>query len=230
MIIPLLILHGFVTVAMIGLILLQKSDEAGPLGMGGGGGNNSLFTARGVANILTRTTGILATLFFGNCLLIGILTQKELSANRLFAEEAKALEANKKKAKKAENKPAEAPADTKATETSTRTETQPEASEDDVAKVEDQSLAEASIEPTLETIENEAETDAKAVEAMLGSSDSKAEEVGKTPENSEKVDETSENGEKSETAAETEPGKEAETEKAEATSESASGESTSVEG
>lgn len=80
MVIALLILHAFVTVAMIGLILLQKSDEAGPLGMGGGGGNNALFTARGVANILTRATSFLAALFIGNCILIGVLTNREQHA------------------------------------------------------------------------------------------------------------------------------------------------------
>jgi preprotein translocase subunit SecG len=76
MIIPLLIIHGFVTVAMIGLILLQKSDSSGPLGMGGGS-TNSLFTARGVANVLTRSTAFLAVLFVGNCILIGNLITRE---------------------------------------------------------------------------------------------------------------------------------------------------------
>jgi preprotein translocase subunit SecG len=78
MIISLLVLHGFVTVAMIGLILLQKSDSAGPLGMGGGS-TNSLFTARGVANVLTRSTAFLAVLFIGNCLLIGKLITRDTS-------------------------------------------------------------------------------------------------------------------------------------------------------
>jgi preprotein translocase subunit SecG len=83
MIVALLVLHGFVTVAMIGLILLQKSDSSGPFGVGGG--QNSLFTARGVANILTRTTSFLAALFIGNCLLIGVLTDREMKSEaRLF--------------------------------------------------------------------------------------------------------------------------------------------------
>ncbi|MDR0625245.1 MAG: preprotein translocase subunit SecG [Holosporales bacterium] len=77
MIVAFLILHVFVTIAMIGLILLQKSDSSGPLGIGGGGGQGSLFTARGVANVLTRTTAVLAALFIGNCILIGVLTDRE---------------------------------------------------------------------------------------------------------------------------------------------------------
>jgi preprotein translocase subunit SecG len=78
MIVALLIFHGFVTIAMIALILLQKSDSAGPLGMGGGS-TNSLFTARGVANVLTRATAVLAFLFIGNCVLIGIQVNSESS-------------------------------------------------------------------------------------------------------------------------------------------------------
>lgn len=82
----LLIIHAFVTVAMVGIILLQKSDGAGPLGIGGNA--NSLFTARGVANILTRATAFLATLFIGNCILIGILTNREIkNSSNMFAEQ-----------------------------------------------------------------------------------------------------------------------------------------------
>lgn len=87
MIVALLILHAFVTVAMIGLILLQKSDEAGPLGMGGGGGGNALFTARGVANILTRATSFLAALFIGNCLLIATITNRQMNSSALIIPE-----------------------------------------------------------------------------------------------------------------------------------------------
>lgn len=85
MIYALLVLHGFVTLAMIGIILLQKSDDSGPLGIGGGG-NNALFTARGVANILTRSTAVLGALFIGNCILIDRLTSKDLNKHQvLFA-------------------------------------------------------------------------------------------------------------------------------------------------
>lgn len=86
MIYALLVLHGFVTLAMIGIILLQKSDDSGPLGIGGGG-NNALFTARGVANILTRSTAVLGALFIGNCILIDRLTSRDLNKSQtLFAQ------------------------------------------------------------------------------------------------------------------------------------------------
>jgi preprotein translocase subunit SecG len=60
----LLVIHLIVAVALIGAVMLQRS-EGGALGMGGsnsGGGN--LFSARGVGNALTRTTAILAACFF----------------------------------------------------------------------------------------------------------------------------------------------------------------------
>lgn len=108
MIITLLVIHVFVTIAMIGLILLQKSDGAGPLGIGGGN-NNSLFTARGVANILTRSTAVLATLFIGNCLLIGILTNQEVNkTSKIFSQpvekQKKIVKKSIKTSEKQENK------------------------------------------------------------------------------------------------------------------------------
>src|SRR5690606_2979762 len=48
-------------IALTGVILLQRS-EGGALGMGGG--PSGFMTARGAGNLLTRTTAILATLFF----------------------------------------------------------------------------------------------------------------------------------------------------------------------
>lgn len=53
-----------VSVALVGTVLLQRS-EGGALGMGGGGsGLGGLFSPRGAADTLTRTTTILAVLFF----------------------------------------------------------------------------------------------------------------------------------------------------------------------
>ena len=58
----LLIIQIFITLALIGAILLQRS-EGGALGMGSGGNSSSMFTARGSANLLTRVTAVLAALF-----------------------------------------------------------------------------------------------------------------------------------------------------------------------
>lgn len=56
----LLVVHSLIAVALVTVILLQRS-EGGALGIGGGGGG--LVSARGAANLLTRSTAILATLF-----------------------------------------------------------------------------------------------------------------------------------------------------------------------
>jgi preprotein translocase subunit SecG len=55
----LLLLHVFVTIALIGVVLIQRS-EGGGLGLGGGQGMGNFMSGRGTANLLTRTTAILA--------------------------------------------------------------------------------------------------------------------------------------------------------------------------
>ena len=64
-----IVIHLMVVVAMVGLVLLQRS-EGGGLGIGGGGG---FMTSRGTANVLTRATAILAGLFFVTSLILSIL-------------------------------------------------------------------------------------------------------------------------------------------------------------
>lgn len=62
-----LIIHLILTLALIGLVLLQKS-EGGALGIGGGGGGGGgmagFLTGRATANILTRATALVALFFF----------------------------------------------------------------------------------------------------------------------------------------------------------------------
>ena len=55
-----IVVHLMIVSVLIGAVLLQKS-EGGGLGMGGGAG---FMSSRGTANLLTRTTAILAALFF----------------------------------------------------------------------------------------------------------------------------------------------------------------------
>ncbi|MFP4125734.1 MAG: preprotein translocase subunit SecG [Alphaproteobacteria bacterium] len=73
-----LVIHLLIALALVGVILLQKSDGGALGGLGGGmsGGGASfggLFTARGGASFLTRTTAILATSFIATSLLLAIL-------------------------------------------------------------------------------------------------------------------------------------------------------------
>jgi preprotein translocase subunit SecG len=68
----LLVLHLFVTLALIAVVLLQRS-EGGGLGIGSSQGMGSFMTGRGTANLLTRTTGVLATLFMVLALAMALL-------------------------------------------------------------------------------------------------------------------------------------------------------------
>ena len=59
------VVHLLIAIALVGVVLIQRS-EGGGLGMGGGssgGGMGGFMTARGTANLLTRTTAILAAAF-----------------------------------------------------------------------------------------------------------------------------------------------------------------------
>jgi len=56
------VIQGIVAAALVGLVLMQRS-EGGGLGIGGGGSPGGLMSARGAADFLTRTTKWLAVLF-----------------------------------------------------------------------------------------------------------------------------------------------------------------------
>jgi preprotein translocase subunit SecG len=64
-----IVVHLMIVAVLIGTVLLQKS-EGGGLGMGGGAG---FMSSRGTANLLTRTTAILAVGFFLTSLLLSWL-------------------------------------------------------------------------------------------------------------------------------------------------------------
>ncbi len=66
----LIVLHLLIVLALIGVVMLQRS-EGGALGIGGGGGG--FMSNRGTANVLTRATALLATGFFITSLLLSIL-------------------------------------------------------------------------------------------------------------------------------------------------------------
>jgi preprotein translocase subunit SecG len=64
-----IVIHLMLVLALIGVVLLQRS-EGGGLGIGGGGG---FMTSRGTANVLTRATAVLAGLFFLTSMVLSIL-------------------------------------------------------------------------------------------------------------------------------------------------------------
>jgi preprotein translocase subunit SecG len=66
-----IVIHLMVVLALVGVVLLQRS-EGGGLGIGGGSG---FMTARGAANALTRATAILAAAFFVTSLALSIIAR-----------------------------------------------------------------------------------------------------------------------------------------------------------
>jgi preprotein translocase subunit SecG len=74
MIVLLLVIHVLIAIALVGVVLLQKS-EGGALGMGGGG-MSGFMTGRSTANFLTRATALLAAVFFATSILLVVLNNR----------------------------------------------------------------------------------------------------------------------------------------------------------
>jgi preprotein translocase subunit SecG len=79
----LLVVQLIIAVSLVGVILIQRSAQDGGGLTGGGNTMGGLFTARGSANLLTRTTGILAFLFIANCLLLGAMASRQHASTSL---------------------------------------------------------------------------------------------------------------------------------------------------
>jgi preprotein translocase subunit SecG len=77
-----LVIHLLLAIALIGVVLLQRS-EGGALGIGSGGAG-SLFTSRGAANVLTRTTAILAVAFFLTSVALTVIARREHGPTSVF--------------------------------------------------------------------------------------------------------------------------------------------------
>jgi len=75
-----IVVHLMIVVALIGTVLLQRS-EGGGLGVGGGGG---FMSSRGTANLLTRTTAILAAGFFVTSLFLSWLASYDRKPSSLI--------------------------------------------------------------------------------------------------------------------------------------------------
>ncbi len=70
-----LVIHLMLALAMIGVVLLQRSEGGGlGIGGGGGGGMGGFLSGRGTANLLTRTTAILAGCFMMTSIALTILS------------------------------------------------------------------------------------------------------------------------------------------------------------
>src|SRR5215207_10648372 len=77
-----IIIHLIIVLALIGVVLLQRSE--GGLGLGGGGGVSGFMTGRGQANALTRATAVLAGAFFLTSLVLGIMAHRGRAPSSVF--------------------------------------------------------------------------------------------------------------------------------------------------
>ncbi|MGY2048991.1 preprotein translocase subunit SecG [Methylobacterium sp. JK268] len=79
----LIVVHLIIVLALIAVVLLQRSE--GGLGLGGGGsGTQGFLTGRGQANALTRATAVLAALFFTTSMVLAILSHRTAAPRSIF--------------------------------------------------------------------------------------------------------------------------------------------------
>jgi len=70
----LMAIQVFVCIALIGIVLIQRS-EGGGLGIGTSQGMGAFMSGRGTANLLTRTTAVLAAIFLALSLTMAVLNR-----------------------------------------------------------------------------------------------------------------------------------------------------------
>lgn len=80
----LLVIHTCIVLFLIFFVLIQRTDSDGLSGLSGGGGNQFL-TGRGAANLLTRTTAILAGLFMITSLVLAVIASRMTASSILDA-------------------------------------------------------------------------------------------------------------------------------------------------
>lgn len=73
----LLVIHLMVAILLVVLILMQRNSGNALSGLGGGSGADSFLSARGKGNLMTRTTAILATIFFVTSILLSLYYKGE---------------------------------------------------------------------------------------------------------------------------------------------------------
>ena len=81
-----LVIHLLIALALVGFILIQRS-EGGALGMGGGGGGAGFMTGRATADFLTRTTAILAAGFFITSIVLAILANDKSESGSILEQD-----------------------------------------------------------------------------------------------------------------------------------------------
>jgi preprotein translocase subunit SecG len=81
----LLVVYLIVAIILIGFVLIQQGKGAGMGASFGSGGSNTVFGASGAGNFMTRTTAILAAVFFALSLVLGNLSTHKVTADQEFS-------------------------------------------------------------------------------------------------------------------------------------------------
>ncbi|HEY7865083.1 MAG TPA: preprotein translocase subunit SecG [Psychromonas sp.] len=81
----LLVVYLIVAIILIGFVLIQQGKGAGMGASFGSGASNTVFGASGAGNFMTRTTAILAVVFFGLSLVLGNLSTNKVTADQKFS-------------------------------------------------------------------------------------------------------------------------------------------------
>src|SRR5918997_4222774 len=79
-----IVIHLIIVLALIGVVLLQRSEGGLGLGGGGSGGVSGFMTGRGQANALTRATAYLAIAFFITSLVLSWLVTNSRAPRSVF--------------------------------------------------------------------------------------------------------------------------------------------------
>jgi preprotein translocase subunit SecG len=129
----LLVIHSIVVLFLIMMVLVQRTESDGMGGLSGGGGNQFL-TGRSSANLMTRTTAILAAVFMTTSLTLAVIANRMTDTGSILdkvnpahieepasmdiapeADKAKAVKGKKSEAVKPETAPKDAEEPAKAT-------------------------------------------------------------------------------------------------------------------
>lgn len=81
----LLVVYLIVAIILIGFVLIQQGKGAGMGASFGSGASNTVFGASGAGNFMTRTTAILAVVFFALSLMLGNLSTNKVTADQKFS-------------------------------------------------------------------------------------------------------------------------------------------------
>ncbi len=82
----LLVFHIFLAIGLVGLVLIQHGRGADAGAAFGSGASSTIFGARGASSFLTRTTGILATLFFLTSLMLAYFANRSVEPQSIMGQ------------------------------------------------------------------------------------------------------------------------------------------------